>query len=267
MPEPLIPQDPQAEQLLSVLGVEPLLETGLKIRITQEMRQRAARVPAAIAAETRRFLAAAEPEGDRSMPDFRYRDALRLLTELDPEERIMALSDAVQEGDDVAGVIVAGGRALRHLKAILPRRSVRTVMGPKTLVPNDLVVYRFRRAYAAVQDPLGIFGDMQEGALSRDQVRTVQAVYPSLYDTASQSMILGLAELKATRPTIEFPRWKVRMVENLLLTRSWSPELARQMQAVFGKEKRPEGVQPRPSALTDKTAEASQTPVQRIANK
>lgn len=262
-----IARDPAAEQLLAVMDVESILEPGAKVRITADMRHRAARLPATIQAEIRRFLTAADRETERTLPEFRYKRCLTLLTEFDPQQRIEALAHAISPEDDAAGVIVAAGRAVKYLQDILPTRSRVTYTGPVQMQPNDLVLYRFRRSYAAIEDPMEVFHDMREGALCRDQVRVLQACYPSLHDGAEQALMIELARLKADRPTIELARWKVRQIENLLLTRSWTPDLARMMQDAFKKADKPTGNQPSPSGLSDKTTDASETPVQRIANK
>lgn len=267
MQDPAVVRDPPAEQLLAVMDVESILEPGAKVRITQEMRHKASRIPALINAEIRRFLTSAEFGKPGPLPEFKYKRTLALLTEFDPQQRIQALSAAVHEDDDTAGVIVVAGKAIKFLKALLPAKARVTYTGPVQMQPNDLVMYRFRRAYAAIENPMEIFDDLREGSLCRDQVRVLQAIYPSLHDTAEESLMLELARLKGERPNLELSRAKVRQIENLLLTRSWTPELARRMQEAFKGGDKASGNKPSPTGLTDKTADASQTPVQRIAEK
>lgn len=266
-PEQPTQPDPAAEQLLAVMDVEAIMRPRAKIRVTQEMRQRAARLPNLIAAEVRRFLTSSEQEKERPLPPFKFKEALELLTEFDPEQRIAALAEKFTADDDASGVIVAAGRAIKYLKTILPVRSRLTMTGPETQEPNDLIKYRFRRAYTVIEDPMQVFGDLREGALGRDQVRTLKAIYPSLYDVAEKAVVMGLAELKGDRPTLQLASWKTRQLENLLLTRTWTPELARVMQEAFKKGQQPAKNQPSPTGLTDKTSDASETPIQRIANK
>lgn len=266
--------DLPAESLLAVLGVEPVLEPGRRIRFTVEMRERADRlvriedgvtVEGKVRDEVRSFLTRSEP-GEAEHGEWRYKRALELLTELDPEQRIAELAGAVDdEGDEAAGVIVVAARAIRYLQDILPRRTRVTFTGPESVKPNDLVRFRFRRAYEVADDPMRLFGDLNAGRLARDQVRTLEALYPALHEAAQRALFQELANLKARRPRLELARWRVRMIENLLLTRSWTPELARAMQAAF-KEEEPKAP-PRGHGLTDKTSDASQTPVQRIASK
>lgn len=262
--DPATPQDIDAESLLAVMDVEAIIDPERKIRLTQDMREQAARVPGKITSQIRRFLVASEQEKGGPLAEFRYATAMDLLTKFDPEQRIAALALRIQEGDQGSGVIVAAGRAIKYLKDILPAKSRIRVTGPEPMEPNDLVKYRFRRAWAAVEEPLGLFDDLQEGAMSRDQVRTLQAVYPALYEHAEKSMVLELARLKGDRPNVQLDRWKVRQIENLLLTRSWTPELARVMQEAFGKEK----AQPKPSgSLGSGDPMAGATPVQRAEAK
>lgn len=262
--DPTVPRDIEAESLLAVMDVEAILDPERKIRLTQEMREQATRVPDKITSQIRRFLVASEMEKAGAMPEFDYATAMKLLTAFDPEQRITALEMRIQDGEPAAGVVVAAGRAIKYLKDILPAKARLRVTGPEQVEPNDLVKYRFRRAWAVVEAPLGLFDDLLEGAMSRDQVRTLQAVYPALYEHAEKSMVLELARLKGDRPSIQLDRWKVRQIENLLLTRSWTPELTRVMQDAFGKEKAP----PKPSGSLGSTDPlAAATPVQRAEAK
>lgn len=264
--DPSIPRDPPAEQLFAVLGAQAVIEPG-RVRITQDMRHKAQRIPARIRTEIRRFLTRSKLEGERPLPAFKYKEALERLTSLDPEERITDVASAFDEHDEAAGVIVVAARAIKYLQDILPKRTRVTVTGPASVQPNDLVLYRFRRAYAVACDPMELFEDMNEGNLARDQVRTLQVLFPSIYDEAERVLFEELAELKAKRPRLELPRDKVRMIENLWLSRSWTPELARTMQEAFKYKDPGEAPAGGKRSLSDKTAEASQTPVQRIAER
>lgn len=263
--DPSIPRDVAAESLLAVMDVEAILDPERKIRLTQEMREQADRVPDKIASQIRRFLVASEPEKAGPMAEFHYATAMRLLTEFDPEQRITALEMRIQDGEAGEGVVVAAGRAIKYLKDILPSKARLLVTGPEPVQPNDLVKYRFRRAWAVVEAPLGLFEALQEGAMSRDQVRTFKFVYPALYERAEETVVLELARLKGDRPNVQLDRWKVRQVENLLLTRSWTPELTRVMQEAFkAQDKAPA----KPSGgLSDKASLTATTPVQRAEAK
>lgn len=258
-----LPRDPPAEDLLAAMGIEPILEPRGRIRITAEIRHRATRLRPNIQVELRRFLARSELEGERPLADFNYRKALDILTELDAEQRITELAGAVED-QEAAGVITVAGRALQYLRGIVPARSRVTITGPRSVPPSDLQRYKFRRAYSVIEDPMEPFRDMNEGNLSRDQVRTLQTVYPSIYDFAEKTLFEEMADLKGKRPNLEFSRDKTRQIENLWLTRSWTPDLARKMQEAFS-QKEPQ--QPPKRSLTNSSADASETPIQRAESK
>lgn len=273
-PQP-IPPDPAAEALVAVLDVEQLLERGRPIRITADQRQRAARlvrtepdgvtIGGTVRDQVRRFLMRSEfAPADRDGPPFEYRRALDLLTELDPEARIAELSQAIPPEADAAGVVVAAANVLRHLKAQLPVRSRITYAGPKSVEPNDLVKYRFKRAFAVAQDPIEVFEHLNSGDLARDEVRALEAMYPSLLDAGRKALLQEMATIAGQRPNYSVPLAKARMIENLLLTRSWKPELAKLLQDAFKKsEPDQQGGPPPGRPLGDQAAKAAESPIQR----
>lgn len=262
-PDPAIPRDPQSEDLVACMDFGQVLEPHGQVRITAAMREKAARLRTTIRAEIRRFLRRSELEGERDLPAFDYDAAMANLTELDVEQRIVELTGALQGGEE-PGVVVVAGRAIKYLRGILPVRSRITVTGPTPIPPSDFVRYKFRRGYAVVEDPLEVFRDMNEGNLSRDQTRTLQTIYPSLYEEGERALFEEMAIMKGENPKLEFSRDKVRQIENLWLTRSWTPELAKAMQAAFSQ---PEPKAQAPKPLGNAPADASATPIQRIEAK
>ncbi len=262
-PDPALPRDPDAEDLLASMGIGPLLEPGRRLRITAEMRHKASRLRPTMRAELRRFLRRDSLEGERDLADFDYTTALEHLTTLDPQQRMTELAAAAQD-PEAAGLLVVAGRALQYLKGIIPARSRATITGPMSVPPSDYQKFKFRRAYAVMNDPLEVFRDMNEGNLSRDQVRTLQTVYPSIYDDAEKTLFEEMAVMKGEKPNLQFSREKAAQIENLWQTRSWTPELGRAMQAAFNRK--PPQQQPPPS-LGNPGDDINATPVQRVEAK
>ena len=251
------PQDPQAEDLFAQGLIKQVLAGG-KVRITAEMRHGAERLRPAIRASLRRFLRRDSLEGERDLSEFDYNEQLEQLVRLDPEQRMAEL--AAGAPGEASGLLVIAGRALQYLKGIVPAKARATLLGPESVPPSDFQRYKFRRAYSVIADPMDVFRDMNEGNLSRDQVRTIKVIYPSLYDEAEKMLFMELAELKAVDPGVKLTRDKARQVENLWLTRAWTPELGRAMQAAFN-QKPPEEQKPAP--LGNHNDDASMTPFQR----
>jgi hypothetical protein len=262
-PDAALPRDPPAEDLLASMGIGPLLEPGRKLRITAEMRHKAERLRPIMRADLRRFLRRDSLEEARDLPDFDYDQALEHLTTLDPQERMSELAAAAQD-EETAGLLVVGGRALQYLKGIVPSKSHVTITGPTPAAPSDYQKYRFRRAYAVLNDPREVTRDMNEGNLSRDQVRTLQTVYPTIYEEAEKALFEEMAIMKGENPKLEFTRDKVRQIENLWLTRSWTPDLGRAMQASFAQQ---QPQQQKPKALGNETDEVNATPIQRMESR
>lgn len=262
-PDAAFPRDPPAEDLLASMGIGPLLEPGRKLRITAEMRHKAARLRPAIRSQLRHFLRRGELEGERDLADFDYDTALQHLTELDPQQRMSELAAAATD-PEAAGLLTVAGKALQYLKGIVPAKSRVTVTGPTPVPPSNFQKYRFRRAYSVMNDPLEIFRDMNEGNLSRDQVRTLQTIYPSVYEEGEKALFEEMAIMKGENPKLEFSRDKVRQIENLWLTRSWTPELGRAMQAAFNMKPQD---QQGPKPLGNSSDDPSLTPIQRAESK
>lgn len=261
-PDPAFPRDPPAEDTFAgIAGIDQVLADG-PVRINAEMRHKAERLRPTMDAELRKFMKRATLEGERDLPDFDYKEKLRQLTELDAQARMAAL--AAPLGGEDPGLLVIAGRALQYLKGIVPARSRATILGPVDVLPSDYQRYKFTRAYSVIRDPLTVFRDMNEGNLSRDQVRTMQVIYPSLYEDAEKVTFEIMAEMKADNPKLEFTRDKVRQIENLWLTRSWNPELARTMQAAFDQKPPPDQ---KPAPLGNSNDDPSLTPIQRAESK
>lgn len=258
------PPDPEAEQLMAVIGVDRLLDPKARIKVTQEMRDRAARIPAMVADEVRRFLSASDFEKDRPMPAFQYHRALEQLTGLDTEARIAALAETLEDSEH--GCIVVAGNIFQALKVTLPVRSRQTVTGPVSVTPNDFTLYRFRVVYAVAADPMDAMRDLREGILSRGTARALKIMFPTLYEAAVQASLVSLARLKGDRPSLEVGRAKTLMLEALWLSRSYTPELGREMQKHFETKGADEpGMQPQRS-LGDKSSDLEgQTAIQRVS--
>lgn len=251
---------------MAVIGVDQLLDTG-RIRLTQDMRARAERIPAVVGDELRRFLAASEPEKDRPMAAFQYRKALEQITTIDVQARLAALAEALDDSEH--GVLLVAGRILQTLKEALPTRSRQTVAGPVSMTPSDFILYRFRVVYAVANDPMDALRDMRENILSRGTARALRVMYPTIYEEAVKASLMALARLKGDRPSLEVGRTKTIMLEALWLSRSYTPELAREMQKAFetkgGQEEGGPG--PRKSLGGQANDLEGQTAVQRVAAK
>lgn len=72
--------------------------------------------------------------------------------------------------------------AINHLYQVMPKRtSAPNPFDPEPYQPADYEIAQFERRLAVVEDPFVVFGEMKKGQLTKDQVDTLNAVYPSLY--------------------------------------------------------------------------------------
>jgi len=249
------------EALLGAVGIDAFLSPG-PLRVTRQHREDAAALPKRMRRELRRFLAATEFPSDSPLPEFQYERALELLT--DPavgdaariEEKIGSLDDM----DVAVDFARAAGAAIAHLQGLLPKRARVGVLGPKPSSPSEQEISRFRRAYVTVQDPMTALVDLNEGALSTEQVRALEAVYPSLYEVLKREVFLGLTDLKAARPNYEMPRPRERQLERLLQSSTMNASLLKSMQDAFSA---PDANQ-EPGAPLDMAAAKPDSPLRRI---
>lgn len=227
-----MPANVQGETLLAAIGLDALLSPE-PLRVTAETRREAGRLGATIRKEMRRFLTAANFDRDRPLPAFKYREALEQLTGELSATHVADKLGALKDETEKMALDAAAGVALTFLRGILPKRSRQTSTGPQTVEPNMADLSAFRRAHAVVNRPLLVLEDLNEGALAGDQVDALAAVYPSLYDVVKQEIFLALADIKAKRPRFELAAKKDKQLQVLLQTRTWNPELAREMQKAF----------------------------------
>lgn len=221
---------PAGEALLAVIGARAFLGPE-PFRLTQDHRAKAGRLRATAAKELRRFLTSQEFDKERPNPEFDYQEALRLLSE-DPQPLDVAnkLTGDPEEGADL---LVAAGNALEYLRQTLPKRTRSTLTGPKPVKPSDTDVSRFRRSWSVLNDPMVVLADLNEGVLVRDQVRALEAAFPALYDAIKQELQVALSNLAGSRKDAEVSRARAKLLDVLMLSRSWDQALADEQQRSF----------------------------------
>lgn len=206
---------PRSESLLAVVGVAPFFADE-PIRFTADMRRDAERLPVTIRKELRRFVTSDAFDRERPLPEFAYKKALGQLTEsMDP----VRLADRIAklDPDDSQELLVGAGRAVEFLKAILPKRTRMTPLGPEPVEPSAADVSAFRRAYGVCNRPMVVLEDLNEGSLARDQMRALEAVYPGLYDAIKEATFEALTQLKTDKPKAELPHKRSKQLSVLLL--------------------------------------------------
>ena len=258
------------EALLAAVGINAVITKG-KLRVTQDHRQKALRYmrtatgePSAwIRREVKRVILAEGNDGEAKLPEFSFEDALEALTEQFTPERLQENISSL-EGDEGVSFLLAAGQATSYLQAILPRRSRITPLGPVASPPSDQDISRFRRAFSVLDDVTVLFDEACEGTLARDQVRAAKENYPGIYAQITEALFLELAALRGERPRYTLPFAREKVVSQLLLTRTFSADLAKDMQAALQAEEQ-KAEPPQKSGSLRVKAENTETPTQRIS--
>lgn len=66
----------------------------------------------------------------------------------------------------------------------------------RTWRPSDVELSKFARKLSAVENPVGVLRRMAAGAVTREEVDAVRAVYPSLYEDMRNTLVAKLSEQK-----------------------------------------------------------------------
>src|SRR5262245_37909955 len=193
---------------------------GIRAFVAQELRQvhgyhveRAGKVKAEIDRKLYRFLQREEPAPTADLPDFDYDEVAGLLDAEETPQHIEAHIAAFgDDGDTALAVRIQAQRIWGYLKQKLPRRATVGLTGPEYSRPPEIDIARFARLWAIACDPLSILEDLNEFAVSRDQVSGIADLYPQIYKAIQDAVPQQLARAKTVDP--KFYLW--RQKETLL---------------------------------------------------
>lgn len=259
------------EAFLAVVGIDAFLDPD-PLRVTAEQRERAMRYGQEMRAELKSFLTNSAYDHGAPLPAFDYRKVLKQLNNFptEPEQQMPYLAEKMAgfrvAPDAAQPFLYAAGNAVKFLQAVIPKRQRVTSTGPVLMEPNGQEISRFRRAHAAVQDPMSVFADLREGALTRDQVKAFAAVYPSLYEDAKLSVQAILTQLKADKNSFALGYGKENLLQKFMGVDTVDPQLTRALQESFKSgadvtQKNPD----QPLSISPDVQ--GQTPTQRISGK
>jgi len=187
------------------------------------------------------------------------------------EQEIAAFGEA-HDMAVAANVLVQ--RIRGYLQAKLPKRVHVTLAGPQPGEPPRSDVARFRRLWVIACDPLSILDDLNEFAVSRDQVTGIADLYPTLWGSFWPTIQTQLVRRAGVEPTYRLTHRKDSLLR--VLTKQEAPNypLARALQQIFeeneaalnaakGNPAQPIGKSP---ATDSDPAASAATPGQRLVN-
>lgn len=190
----------------------------------------------------------------------------------DPAGTAAALADGVQHlsphaPETAQALIETQLRAVAFLHEKMPKDpdSQPSPFSPRWQ-PSDSEISTFERYADAVQNPLGVLDDLEAGTVTQEQVETLQAVYPSIYEELKAQLIERAAQLQGTLPYRD--RLQLSLLFDVALDPSLDPSFVSAVQKSYGQpaaqESRPASS---PTSARSKLGALEETPAQRIARR
>lgn len=252
-----------AEALVAATGVTPLLERAPR-PVTKAQVSAAKRLPQAILALLRDFLDKPAHEPERpDPPAFDYDQLREGIFETEPDAQAVARLIGSFEDTDLAEAYLEALRTgVLYLQGVIPRETRQTLLGVEDEPPSEVELATFRRQWEVANDPLTALRDLVAGPITPDQVETLAAVYPGLYEETKRAVLQLLVERRAKDEAYTLPYQKQLGLEILFQVDAMDPAFQRELQAA-SKQKAEGEAKPAMSRL-DADVEGLQTPTQRI---
>lgn len=256
---PVIPEGVEpGEALAATIGADKFLAGDVKL--TQGIRDRAAGMDHTIDRMVQKALQG-EPEAVPDVP-FDYKAVDQQLRETGSRDQVAAFETAfVAEPPELrAKVQDTAGRVIRYLDDHFPRR-VRPGIVATPTPPGGVELARFKRLWQIACDPLEVLEALGRGNLSRDMVRAVEDLYPSVYSAMRLAVIKGISRTRARRASWVPSRAMDLQLRVLMQADTITPQLAADIDAAG---LAPGSAAPRPQS---KVVDSSglETPGQRLA--
>jgi hypothetical protein len=258
----------QIESLVAAIGIEPFVSHTLT-KVHGHHAARADKMADEIARKIHLFINRAERAPSAPLPAFNFK---RVVSDLDApvhpdhvEAEIRAFGGA---GDLAVQANLVVQRIRAYVQQAIPRRVYMGLQGPEPGEPARSDVARFRRLWVIACDPLSILDDLNEYAVSRDQVKACSEMFPLVWGTFRPIMQAQFVRRAgASGGTYRLPRRKEGILRVLTKQEEPTYPLVRALQAVFAAEAAamaPQSSAPAPAIKKDAADES--TASQRIAD-
>ena len=254
---------PTPELVVATLGIGKFLDA--TARTWRYVLDDAGRLPKKVTDLLRRYLTSADHAEPEDLPPFDFPAVKKLLLGSGTIGQADAIHAGIADPMLAKGCVDVASRIIEYLKPLMPKSSRATLSGPVTVQPSAQDLAAFRRVYQIADDPLLVLRDLNEGCLSRGQVRSLQQLYPQLYGLIGDAAPEVLANIKSGRgANWQLPRRKEQGLKLLLGADDSNPlQLAQYQKSFQQKQDQPQQGQPSPGAGPD--ADKLLTPGQRHA--
>lgn len=229
--------DPLAvETIVAAIGIRPFVDRTMT-RVHGYHADRAAKLADTIGAKIYRFLTREEPEEAAELPPFDFDNVtgmLKLEQTPDNVTREVAAFGADVETAVAANLVIQ--RIRGYLVAHIPRLIRPSLAGPISEPPPPSDVARFRRLWVVACDPLSVLDDLNEFALSRDQVTAFADLYPAVYGTVWPIAQQQLARRKTVEPKYRLTHRKEILLRVLTRQENTNAQLGQALQALYAQQ-------------------------------
>jgi len=247
-----------AEALIVVTGLEPFLHH--RSRDLGSAIVRSEKLPETIEAKIYRFMNRDEREAPVDLPAFDFDETVKLIDATPDPDAIEKTLAAFGNQHNLA--LAVGTQVTRmhdYIRQQVPRRVHVGLDGPEPLPPSPSEGYRFRRCWRLAVEPLSLFDELQEYALSRGQVDCFQAMFPttwaSLWPTVQECMV---------RSNKKLPRQKQTLLRVLCKHEAQSLQLAQALAPIYAQEQQAQAAKEAQRSTKAPAQDAESTPVQRL---
>ncbi len=127
-------------------------------------------------------------------------------------------------------------RIRRYLASNIPRLIRPSLAGPISEPPPPSDMARFRRLWVVACDPLSVIDDLNEFALSRDQVTAFADLYPAVYGTIWPITQQQIARRKTVDPKYQLTHRKELLLRVLTRQENTTAALGQALQALFAQQ-------------------------------
>jgi len=236
-PMPAPGPDPLAvESIVASVGIEPFVDRTMT-KVHGYHVDRAAKLAETIASKIHRFLTREEPEPAADLPPFDFDHvAGMLMLEQTPENVVREVAAFGEDLDTAVAANLVIQRIRAYLLAHVPRLIRPSLAGPISEPPPPSDVARFRRLWVVACDPMSVLDDLNEFALSRDQVTAFADLYPAVYGTLWPIAQQQLARRKTVDPKYRLTHRKEILLRVLTRQENTNAELGQALQALFAQQ-------------------------------
>lgn len=245
-----------------VTGIEPFLRH--RSRDLGSAIVRSEQLPETLEAKVYRFINREEREPPGDLPAFDFDEVVKLIDEPDHEsvEKTLAAFGGQHQLALAVGSQVT--RIHAYIRQQVPRRVHIGLDGPEKLPPARSELFRFRRCWRIAEDPMSLFDELQEYALSRDQVKTFAAMFPTTFQLFWPTVQRCLVRKKTASEGWQLPRQKETLLRVLGQQEAQSLQLARALADVYAQDAAAQKAQDQQRSVKAGAAASEGTPVQRL---